>query len=135
MRTILTAARAAALTSALIAAAACGDDDTGPDDGGGDGNGDVTVSVTNNSFGPGSVTIAGGRQVTWTWGSGAIDHNIVPVATNPLPLPEDATVSDAPHSVAVRFTTPGVYKYYCQVHGSVDGNGNTSGMAGQVTVQ
>jgi plastocyanin len=133
MRSMLSAVWIAALA---MSAAACGDDDTGPDDGGnGGGDGNATVSVTNNSFGPASVTVASGGRVTWNWGAGAIDHNIVPVAANPAPLPADAAISDAPHSYSATFTAPGIYKYYCQVHGAVDGNGNTSGMAGQVTVQ
>ena len=37
-----------------------------------------TVSVKNNSFSPGSVSIEKGGKVTWKWTQGGVPHNVTP---------------------------------------------------------
>jgi plastocyanin len=93
----------------------------------------TTVQVVNNSFQQASVTIQAGEVVRWVYPAGATGHNIVPVAPNSLP--NQPTFQNGPFTYQVAFPNAGTYKYYCANHGSVDGSGNTSGMAGVVNVQ
>jgi plastocyanin len=87
----------------------------------------ASVSVVNFSFNPASLTISAGTTVVWTWGPGAIQHNVVPVGTQPTKSGDPA---NAPHTYQFKFDTPGTYTYFCQVHGSPSG-----GMRGTITVQ
>jgi plastocyanin len=88
----------------------------------------VGVSVTDNVFTPSSVTARVGQEVTWVW-DGQGQHGIQ-FAGSPTP-----TVAPTGHGhIYVRaFDTPGVYLYYCPVHGAEAGLGVT-GMSGRVTV-
>lgn len=85
------------------------------------------VSVINNSFNPSSLTVAAGTTVTWTWGGGAIQHNVVPVGTEPT---GSGAPANAPKTYQFTFNTPGTFTYYCAVHGSP-----TGGMRGTIIVQ
>ena len=87
-----------------------------------------TVAVTNNQFTPRNVTVLVGQSVSWVWGEGAVSHNVVP-SDGVTPASSGAPVS-APQEYSFTFTVPGVYTYYCQVHGQASG----LGMAGTVTV-
>jgi plastocyanin len=87
----------------------------------------ATISVVNDQFQPAALTVAAGTRVTWTWSTGALQHNVVPVASQP---PRSGDPANAPNSYQFRFDTPGTYTYYCQVHGSPLG-----GMRGTITVQ
>jgi plastocyanin len=86
------------------------------------------VTLTNNQFDPAEVTIDAGGTVLFVWPTGAIDHNIVPVA--PATIPSLATVQDGPFTHEEIFNTPGDYDYFCSVHGTA-----TTGMRGRVVVQ
>ena len=80
------------------------------------------------SFSPQHITIAAGGTVTWTWSSaGVITHNVAPDATEPV---TSGPATAGPNSYPFTFNTPGVYMYYCIVHGSPGG----VGMFGTVTV-
>ncbi|MEO8448246.1 MAG: plastocyanin/azurin family copper-binding protein [Gemmatimonadota bacterium] len=84
------------------------------------------VAVTNNSFTPSSITITAGGTVSFTWGNGAMGHNIVPDGST---IPSIGAFYDAPFSIDVTFPTAGTYNYHCANHGSPGG-----GMHGTVTV-
>ena len=91
-----------------------------------------TVSVTNNSFGPASLTIAPGASVTWAWnscsggdgygnGETCVDHSVVWDDGAPSsPLQSSGTYSRT-------FAAAGTYPYHCAVHGAA--------MSGTVVVQ
>jgi plastocyanin len=79
-------------------------------------------------FQPASITVAVGDTVNWLWPVGSAAHNIVPDDGN-LPATSGAP-SGYPKFLSFRFSIPGVYRYYCAVHGGPGG----SGMAGVVTV-
>ncbi len=89
----------------------------------------VTVQVTNNVFTPSSVTIAAGGTVTWDWPASATNpHNVSPDGTEPTRSGNPVT---GPNTYQYTFNTPGVYQYFCEVHGAAGG----IGMSGTVTVQ
>jgi plastocyanin len=83
----------------------------------------ASVVVVGTSFSPASVVVAPGASVRWTSSGGS--HNIV--------ADDSSYTSGAPTS-AIDFThtfsAPGVYRYYCQVHGAPGG----IGMSGMVVV-
>jgi plastocyanin len=70
--------------------------------------GDVTVA--NDSFTPGTLSIVSGSTVTWTWNSGGEAHNV--------------TFDDGIHSVDQgsgtyqrTFAQAGSFPYHCTIHG------------------
>lgn len=91
-----------------------------------------TVSVTNNSFGPASLTIAPGASVTWAWnscsggdyygnGGTCVDHSVVwDDGAASSPLQSTGTYSRT-------FAAAGTYPYHCAVHGAA--------MSGTIVVQ
>ncbi len=85
------------------------------------------ITVVNDAFQPGSLTVPAGTTVTWTWGPSAFQHNVVPVATEPA---SSGAPANSPHTYQFTFNTPGTFTYYCQVHGSP-----TFGMRGTIIVQ
>lgn len=87
----------------------------------------VTVQVVNNAFQPRDITIATGGTVTWNWVAAAVNHNVMPDATEPV---RSGNPTNGPNSYQFVFNTPGSYMYYCVVHGAPGG----AGMAGTVTV-
>ena len=88
----------------------------------------VGVSVGDNVFDPAEVTIKAGQDVTWRW-DGQNQHGIQFYGS---PTPAVAPTGNGHIYVRV-FQTPGVYLYYCPVHGAETGLGVT-GMSGKVTV-
>lgn len=126
--------------SAVLALGACssGDDATGAattDDG--DGTGGVSVEVTegervevlglDNLFRPEELKVRAGTEVVWR-NRGQVDHDVIPE--------EDAygflaETEDFEPGEEYRFTfdEPGVYRYYCSLHGTVD-----AGMKGVIEV-
>ena len=123
------------LALAALLAASCGSDDSNdaPDDGGdGGGNGggtENTVTVSNNTFSPASLTVAAGTTVTWSWTSSASNHNVVgDDANNP---PSSGAPTDGPQTYQFAFGQPGTFRYHCTVHGGPGG----SGMSGTIIVQ
>jgi plastocyanin len=78
-------------------------------------------------FKPETIEVKPGTKVVWT-NEGRNNHDIVPVAANGnwgVALEEFG--ADAVYSHT--FTEPGVYDYYCTVHGT-----KTRGMIGKVVV-
>jgi plastocyanin len=87
-----------------------------------------TINVLNDAFSPSTITVAAGTTVTWSWGQGAVNHNVAPDATEP---PRSGNPENGPNSYQFTFNTPGTYRYHCEVHGAPGG----IGMSGTVTVQ
>ncbi|MBA3260826.1 MAG: hypothetical protein H0T68_15350 [Gemmatimonadales bacterium] len=90
-----------------------------------------TVHVLNaggNRFEPGSITISVGDTINWFWPVGSAGHNIVPDDGN-APATSGAPAG-YPKFLSFTFAIPGVYHYYCAVHGGPGG----AGMSGAVTV-
>ena len=95
------------------------------------GTGGVTVQVLTdggNRFQPEDVTIVAGQSVTWVWPAGGLPHNVSP-DDEATPVRSGTAVA-GPEEYVYTFATPGVYQYFCEVHGSAGGNG----MSGTVTV-
>jgi plastocyanin len=89
----------------------------------------ATVQVLpNNTFSPATVTVAPGGSVTWVWGEGSGQHNVVPDAGEPA---SSGVLAAGPKTYTYTFTTPGTYRYYCVAHGNIGG----VGMSGIVVVQ
>lgn len=85
----------------------------------------ANVSVGNNVFTPGNVTIAAGEAVRWTWVStGAISHSVQ--STGSPSFPSSAVLTGSGSTYTVTFPAAGVYTYDCVVHGAL--------MSGTVTV-
>jgi plastocyanin len=124
---------ALALSAVLIG---CGGDSTAPN-GGGNGNGGggnggggstpvatTAVSVTTNlSFSPQHIKVARGATVTWTWAPNN-DNHTVPFSSSAIA--SSGTQSSGTFSTTLP-STPGVYSYLCNIHGS--------SMSGTVTVE
>lgn len=83
------------------------------------------VTVGNNVFSPGSVTVAVGTQVRWTWvNTGGVSHSVA--STGSPSFPSSAILTGAGSTYSHTFTVAGVYTYECAVHGAA--------MSGTVTV-
>jgi plastocyanin len=90
----------------------------------------ATISVVNDAFSPSTITVAVGTTVTWSWGSGAIGHNVAPDAVGGEP-PRSGNLESAPNSYQHTFNTAGTFLYHCEAHGAAGG----IGMSGTVIVQ
>lgn len=85
----------------------------------------VDVTVGNNFFTPGSVTISAGTRVRWTWvATGVVPHSVA--STGAPSFTSSATLTGNGQVYNFTFATPGVYTYDCAVHGAA--------MSGTVTV-
>jgi plastocyanin len=91
----------------------------------------VTVHVVNFAFTPDPVTINVGDTVHWVWDTP--DHSTTSVTGSAESW--DSGVHDVGFTFDHKFTHAGAFVYYCVVHGSDNGNGTASGMAGTITVQ
>ncbi len=91
-----------ALTGLLLAS--CAEAPTGPEPGANE------VRVGNNFFTPSTRTVAAGTTVTWTWNSGANDHNVV-FTDGP------ASAIQSSGTFTRTFDDAGTFPYQCTVHG------------------
>ena len=82
-----------------------------------------------NRFEPADYAIPVGGTVNWFWPPGSTGHNIVP--DNGESPPQSGAPADWPKWHVFRFTTPGVYRYHCAIHGGPGG----AGMSGTITVE
>jgi plastocyanin len=82
------------------------------------------VTMVDDDFSPGSVSIGAGESVTFT-NNGDSPHT----ATADDGSFDTGTVESG-SSATVAFDSPGTYRYYCQFHGGPGG----SGMSGVITV-
>lgn len=87
------------------------------------------ISVTNNSFSPGSKSIAVGATVNWSWNSctgdpygtsTCVEHSVTFDDGITSPLQDQGTFNRT-------FAAAGTYNYHCSVHGTA--------MSGSITVQ
>jgi plastocyanin len=121
------------LGGVVIGAAACGGDD---DDGGSDTAATSTpgvtgsetpaaeaaaVTVSDDTFSPGSLTVAAGTAVTWNW-SGSNPHSVVMEA-----LGVQSETLTGSGTFTHTFDAPGSYAYQCGIHGA--------SMAGTIVVE
>jgi plastocyanin len=146
----------AALTVLLAAggAAACGGGDDESADGGSDGGGglssdgggddgggdaevpddlvvlegtEVAVQSLDNTFRAQNIQVQSGATVTWT-NDGRNEHDVLPIEGDAWGVEvEGFQPGDA---YAYTFEEPGVYDYYCSIHGTT-----TAGMIGTVVVE
>lgn len=87
----------------------------------------VTIDVSDNVFEPRVVRVDPGVTVTWT-NTGLNPHNVIPADQDRFePV---ATGSLEPRGSASRtFAAPGVYRYFCSIHGTA-----TRGQRGVIVV-
>jgi plastocyanin len=98
---------------------------------GGGGTTGVTVTVVNNDYSPGQVSVARGTTVTWRWDSCTGDPYGGQVCAFHSVTFDDGGPSAAPKndgSFARLFTNAGTFTYYCTSHGR-------AAMSGSVVVQ
>ena len=74
-----------------------------------------TVSVKNNAFSPGSVSIRKGEKVTWKWTQGGVAHNVTPATGGS----GSATSSKKGFTFSKTFAKAGTFKYICTIHSSM----------------
>ena len=91
-------------------------------------NGDIVeVVALDNTFRTGTIEVAAGTAIRWE-NRGRNDHDVVPV-DDMLTWGVDSS-GFAPGDVyTVLFDTPGVYRYFCSIHGT-----ESAGMIGTVVV-
>jgi plastocyanin len=85
----------------------------------------VTVSMKDFAFGPQEIKVKAGTTITWK-NEGAAPHSATAVDKS-----FDTAIFQPGESKSAKFDTPGTFKYYCQLHGTPDGNG----MVGTVVVE
>jgi plastocyanin len=81
------------------------------------------ITIKNFAFDPAALTVAVGTEVEWTDEGGR--HSVV---ADDRSFKSDALVAGG--TFKHKFTRPGVFRYYCEFHGSKGGHD----MAGTVTV-
>ena len=91
----------------------------------------VTVHVVNFAFTPDPVTIHVGDTVHWVWDTP--NHSTTSVVGSAESW--DSGIHGVGFTFDHTFTHAGTFVYYCVVHGSDNGNGTASGMAGTINVQ
>jgi len=146
-----TALAVLALLLAAGGAAACGGDEAGGSGGasggdGGDGDGmasegeageapddavvidgtTATVQSLDNTFRAPDIQVKPGTTVTWT-NEGRNEHDVLPVEGDAWGVEVEGFQPG--DSYEHTFTEPGVYDYYCSIHGTT-----TAGMVGTVVV-
>jgi plastocyanin len=151
-RTLLAACLALALAPAGLGLAGCGGDGgaasakSAGTDGGSDGlasqgegpddkvpadvvkmdGSDVAVIAIDNLFRAPDIQVRPGTKVTWT-NKGRNDHDVLPVRGSAWGT--DKAGFAPGDTYATTFDRPGVYHYYCSIHGTT-----TTGMVGTVVV-
>jgi plastocyanin len=110
--------------------AGCGGDAGGDGDAGSEtatSTATVQVLAIDNLFEPEQLSVSAGTAVVWRNG-GLVYHNVVPEQES-YGFGVDQTSFDVGDSYTFVFTTPGTYRYYCDIHGTID-----VGMIGTVNV-
>lgn len=122
----------------LVAAIAvgCGGDDD-PSGAGGDGpppdatrlEGDaVEIDAIDNSFQPEAARVAAGTEVTFV-NAGRNSHNVIPEDEDAEWRVDTDDFQPGDES-SYTFDEPGVYRYFCSIHGTID-----AGMPGVLVVE
>ena len=89
---------------------------------------ELELQVLDNTFDDGNLRIDPGVTIEWV-NEGRVDHDIVPVAEDGPDFGVDRSDFAPGDAHEFRFVEPGVYPYYCSLHGS-----ETAGMTGVVVV-
>jgi plastocyanin len=84
------------------------------------------VTALDNSFRPENIEVPAGTEVVWT-NKGRNEHNVLHVDGDDWGVEVDDFQPGA--SYAHTFDEPGVYRYYCSIHGTTD-----AGMIGTIVV-
>ena len=129
--------RRALMLVGIMGALGCGGSATGTDEGGPPppppppppSN---TVTVANNVFSPGNMTVKPGTTVTWNWNtcSGGDGYGDGETCVTHSVVMDDGSASSSVQSkgsYAHQFATAGTYTYHCSVHGAA--------MSGKIVVQ
>jgi plastocyanin len=87
---------------------------------------DAQVTALDNTFRVADIEVKPGTTVTWT-NKGRNDHDVKPAAGDAWGVAADGFTPGAVYTET--FDRPGVYHYYCSIHGTAD-----SGMVGTVVV-
>ena len=87
---------------------------------------EAAVTALDNSFRVEDIEVAPGTTVTWD-NRGRNEHNVLPVKGSGWGVEVDAFQPGDTYQWT--FDTPGVYHYYCSIHGTTD-----RGMIGTVVV-
>jgi plastocyanin len=107
-----------AVVLGAVAVASCSSNPSGPS-----GGHTTALTVNNNFFDPTPDTVAAG-QVTFTWTSGGVSHNVT-WDTGPGTLPaSSSTMTSGTYQPTL---VVGTYHYHCTIHGA--------GMSGTIVVQ
>ena len=77
--------------------------------------------------------IAVGDTVRWVWDTGNVSPHSTTAASGQLET-WNSGLQTAPFTFDHTFTQPGVFNYYCLLHGFDAGGGLVGGMSGHVTV-
>jgi plastocyanin len=124
------------MTTALVLLLAGGCGDGEDPEGGADAPPDATVlegeqveiSAIDNTFQPEAAQVAPGTEVTWV-NDGRNVHNVIPEDEDAeWRVDEDAF--EPGDEASYTFEDPGVYRYYCSIHGTID-----AGMPGVLVVE
>ena len=83
------------------------------------------VTVADNSFSPGTVTIAKGGTVSWAW-SGRNPHSVQGTSSNAKDKLKSPQLTGS-GAFETNFNDAGTYEYQCGVHGAA--------MTGKIVVQ
>lgn len=86
---------------------------------------EVKVSMKDFDFAPKEIRVKAGTKITWA-NDGAAPHSATAADKS-----FDTALFQSGEAKSVTFSTPGTFAYYCQLHGTADGNG----MAGTVVVE
>jgi plastocyanin len=84
------------------------------------------VTALDNSFRPENVEVAAGTEVVWT-NRGRNEHNVLPAESDGWGVEADGFGPGDTYSQT--FDEPGVYRYYCSLHGT-----ENAGMIGALVV-
>jgi plastocyanin len=84
------------------------------------------VTALDNSFRPENIEVPAGTEVVWT-NKGRNEHNVLHVDGDDWVVEVDDFQPGATY--AHTFDEPGVYRYYCSIHGTSD-----AGMIGTIVV-
>ena len=88
----------------------------------------VQINAVDNSWQPEAAQVAAGTEITFV-NQGNNDHNLVPEDEG-APWAIDAEEFHPGDEVSYTFDDPGVYRYFCSIHGTID-----AGMPGVLVVE
>lgn len=88
----------------------------------------LPVSVSNNQFNPSNGSVTSGGTVTWTWGTGAVTHNVT--FEDGQGSSGNLSAGQSHQRTFPTVTSSTTFRYRCTIHSTAFG----SGMSGQIVV-